>query len=166
MIETIAWVSALGGLLLGAFAALVPGFPGSAVALLGLVAFAGLTDFRIVTQEALVLAVLIALAGALAQVAAPVIASRAAGGTAGVATGAALGAVLGSLVPLPGASWIAAVLGAVLLGVLGAREGVIRTVRGILGATGGCFVAVAVDFVSVLGVGAVLALAEFAQRLG
>ena len=35
----------MGGLLLGGLASFVPGFPGCAVALLGLVAFAGLTDF-------------------------------------------------------------------------------------------------------------------------
>jgi uncharacterized protein YqgC (DUF456 family) len=165
MNETLAWVAGIGGLVLGGIAALVPGFPGSAVALLGLVAFAGLTDFQVLGREGLVLATLIALAGALAQILSPAIASRAAGGTAGAATGAALGAVVGTFVPIPGASLVAAVIGAVILGAIGFREGVIKAIRGVFGAAGGCFLAVAVDFVAVLGLGAVLALAAFFDRL-
>ena len=149
---------------MGGVSAFVPGFPGSAVALLGLVAFAGLTDFTIVTSEALILATLIALAGALGQVAAPVVSSRAAGGTAGVATGAALGAALGALIPLPGMSWGGALLGATLFGILGSREGVLKTVRGLIGTAGGCAVAVLADLVSVLGIAAVLAVADFAAQ--
>jgi len=160
--DVLAWLCAMGGLLLGGVSAFVPGFPGSAVALLGLVAFAGLTDFSIVTSEVLVLAALIALGGALGQVAAPVVASRAAGGTAGVATGAALGAALGALIPLPGMSWGGALVGATVLGILGSREGVLKTIRGLMGtAGGGCAVAVLTDLVSVLGIAAVLAIADF-----
>lgn len=165
MTETLAWVAAIVGLALGGLASLVPGFPGAAVALLGVLAFAAMTDFRVVTPEALVLATLIALAGAVAQVAAPAVASRAAGGTAGAATGAALGAATGAFLPLPGASWAFAVGFAVILGVLGSRQGVLRALRGMVGAAGGCVLSVAVDFVAVLGVGAVLALATFASRL-
>lgn len=163
--ETLAWIVALCGLLLGAVAAFVPGFPGSAVALLGVVSFAALTEFAVVTREALVLATLIALGGALTQLAAPVVTSRAAGGTAGAATGAAIGAALGSLVPVPGIAWLGAVIGAMGLGLLASREGIVRTARGIVGAVGGCAVAVAADFVAVMGVGAVLAVAAFAARL-
>jgi len=159
--EVLAWSCAIGGLVLGGVSAFVPGFPGSAVALLGLLAFAGLTDFSIVTSEALILATLIALAGALGQIAAPAVSSRAAGGTAGVATGAALGAALGALIPLPGASWGAGILGGLLLGIVGSREGFLKTIRGMIGTAGGCVVAVAVDLVSVLGIAAVLAVADF-----
>jgi uncharacterized protein YqgC (DUF456 family) len=160
--EVLAWLCAMGGLLLGGVSAFIPGFPGSAVALLGLVAFAGLTDFTVVTSEALVLATVIALGGALGQIVAPVVSSRAAGGTAGVATGAALGAALGALIPLPGASWGVAIVGATLLGIVGSREGFLKTIRGIVGtAGGGCAVAVLADLVSVLGIAAVLAVADF-----
>ncbi len=159
--EVLAWLCAMGGLLLGGVSAFVPGFPGSAVALLGLVAFAGLTDFSIVNSEALILATLIALAGAVGQIAAPMVASRAAGGTAGVATGAALGAALGALIPLPGASWGGALIGATVLGIVGSREGFLKTLRGLVGTAGGCAVAVGADLVSVLGIGAVLAVADF-----
>jgi len=159
--EVLAWTCAIGGLVLGGVSAFVPGFPGSAVALLGVLAFAGLTDFSIVTSEVLILAALIAGAGALGQIVAPAVASRAAGGTAGVATGAALGAALGALVPLPGASWGAALVGATILGIIGSREGVLATLRGWVGTAGGCVVAVAADLVSVLAIGAVLAVADF-----
>ena len=159
----LAWTCALGGLVLGGVASLVPGFPGCAVALLGVCAFAGMTEFRIVTREALVVAALLALGGAMAQLASPMIASRAAGGTAGAATGAALGAVVGAFLPFPGAPYFVSVLGAVILGLLTSREGVLRAIRGVVGAAGGCFVAVAVDFVAVLGIAAVLAIADFTR---
>jgi uncharacterized protein YqgC (DUF456 family) len=159
--EVLAWSCAIGGLVLGGVSAFIPGFPGSAVALLGLLAFAGLTDFSVVTSEALILATLIALAGFLGQIAAPAVSSRAAGGTAGVATGAALGAALGALVPLPGASWGGGLVGGLLLGIVGSREGVLKSLKGLVGTAGGCVVAVAADLVSVLGIAAVLALADF-----
>ena len=57
---TVAWVSAIAGLGLGAMASIIPGFPGSAVALLGLVCFAGLTNFTILTPDALILAAIVA----------------------------------------------------------------------------------------------------------
>lgn len=164
--EPLAWTCALAGLLLGCGAALVPGFPGSAVALLGVVAFAGLTDFEIVTAEVLVLAVCVAAVGVFGQLAGPVIASRAAGGTAGAATGAALGAAAGSLVPVPGAAWVGAMLCGALLGVAGYREGLRRWLRGVVGTAGGCVVGGLIDLMSVLGVGAVLAIADFVHRLG
>jgi len=162
----LAWVCALGGLALGGAAAFVPGFPGCAVALLGLVAFAGLTGFEILGQEALVVATLIALAGGVGQVVAPITASRAAGGTAGAATGAALGAVLGSFVPVPGFGILAAAVGAFAVGFLGTRQGVIRWLRGVVGAAGGCLVSVATDLVAVLALGAILAIADFVAGLG
>ena len=95
--ETLAWVCGIGGLVLGMLAALIPGFPGCAVALLGLVAFAGMHPGHSVTPEALLLGVVVTLAGALSQLAAPVVTSRAAGGAAGVATGAAVVGWLGAL---------------------------------------------------------------------
>ncbi len=157
----LAWTCAAAGVLMGGLGALVPGFPGSAVALLGVVAFAGLTDFVVVTPAALVVAALIAGAGAVAQLTAPVVASRAAGGAAGVATGAALGAALGALLPLPGLAWISAVGGAAVIGTIASREGIVRWLRGVVGAAGGCAVAVASDLVAVFGVAAVLAVADF-----
>lgn len=165
MNETLAWTVALAGITLGGAAALIPGFPGSAVALLGLVAFAGMTDFAVVDERALVVGALICVASAVAQVASPAIAGRAAGGTAGAATGAAVGGALGALVPLPGASFGAGLVGAVLLGVVFSREGVIKTVRGMVGAASGCALAVAVDLLAVLAIAAILALSEFATRL-
>ena len=159
--ETLAWTSAMGGLLLGGLASFVPGFPGCAVALLGLVAFAGLTDFEVVTGPALLVAAGITVAGAFGQVTGPVLAGRAAGGSAGVATGAALGAAFGALVPVPGAAWLGAVTGAVALGFVLSRGQWIAWVRGAVGTAGGCLVGWAADLVAVLAIGAVLGLAEF-----
>jgi hypothetical protein len=64
-------------------------------------------------------------------------------------------------VPLPGASWGGGLLGGLLLGILGSREGVLKSLKGLVGTAGGCVVAVAADLVSVLGIAAVLALADF-----
>ncbi len=165
MSTTLAWTAATGGLLLGGFAALIPGFPGCAVALLGLVAFAGLTDFAILGVGGLRLAAVVTAIGAIGQLVGPVAGNRAAGGTAGTATGAALGAALGAAIPIPGASWTAAVIGAVLLGVVTARQGVMRTVRGAVGTTSGCLVGAGVDFAAVAANGAILAVADFAARV-
>jgi len=159
--ETIAWLCASAGLVLGLGAVFVPGFPGSAVALLGLVAFAGLTGFEIVTREALVLATVIAAAGALGQVLGPALSSRALAGSAGAATGAAVGAALGTLVPIPGVAWGAALVGAILLGGSLSWKGVREWLRGVVGAAGGCCLSGVIDGVAVLGVGAVLGLADF-----
>lgn len=160
MVE-LAWLCAMAGVVLGGAAALVPGFPGSAVALLGLVAFAGLTDFRIVPPAALVLGAVIVVVSAVGQLAGPVVAGRAAGGTAGAATGAALGAALGAVIPVPGASWAAAVAGAVLIGVLSSRKQVVRWVRGVVGTAAGCLAGVLVDLLGVLAIAALLGLSDF-----
>jgi hypothetical protein len=56
---------------------------------------------------------------------------------------------------------VAGIVGAIALGLLASREGVLRTLRGIVGALGGCLLAVAVDFVAVLGIASILALASF-----
>jgi uncharacterized protein YqgC (DUF456 family) len=159
--ELLAWSAALGGLGLGAVASFVPGFPGCAIALLGLVAFAGLTEFRVVGPSALALAGLMTVVGAFGQVAAPVATGRAAGGTAGVATGAMLGAVAGAVVPLPASSWLGAVLGAALLGFFWSRGAFLRWLRGVVGTGGGCLYGIVLDLLAVLGVGAVLGLADF-----
>ena len=142
-------------------ASLIPGFPGSAVALLGLVCFAGLTDFAILTEEALVLATIFAVLGSVGQVAGPALGSRALGGASGVATGAAVGAAIGSLIPIPGLLWVGGVIGAATLGVLVTRKSVISYLKGIVGAVGGCFVSAGVDFVAVLAQAAILAIADF-----
>ena len=86
--ETLAWTAALAGLGLGGVLAVVPGFPGCAVSLLGVVAFAALTDFSRLPPEGLVVAAWITLFGALCQLAAPEWTSRAVGVAAGVETGA------------------------------------------------------------------------------
>jgi uncharacterized protein YqgC (DUF456 family) len=166
VIDSVAWACALGGLALGGLGVLVPGFPGCAVALLGLVAFAGLTDFAVVTHEALVLAAGFTLAGAAAQLAGPALASRAMAGTAGAATGAALGAALGTLVPVPGFAYGAAVLGALVLGVAGGWKGVAAWLRGVVGAAGGCCVSAAADGLAVLACGAVLGVADYLAAVG
>ena len=160
-----AWSCALAGLLLGGVASLIPGFPGCAVALLGLVAFAGLTDFLVVGPEALALATLLTVAGTAGQIAAPVAAGRALGGSAGAATGAALGTILGAFVPLPGVGWILAILGAATLGLVASRRALWAWARGVLGTTGGCAVAMMADATAVLGVGAVLAIADFVHTV-
>jgi uncharacterized protein YqgC (DUF456 family) len=162
---TLAWTCALAGLVLGGIAAVIPGFPGCAIALLGLVAFAGLTDFTIVTPGALAVATGIAIVGAGAQLTAPVVSARAAGGSAGAATGAAVGAILAVWIPVPGAAWAGAVIGAVLIGFLASRGAWIAWLRGVVGTAGGCLVAFAADGLAVLGIGAVLALADFYARL-
>ncbi len=165
MEQTLGYLVASAAFVLGGIAAFVPGFPGSAVALIGLVAFAGLTDFAIVNEYALLVGALICLGSTVAQIASPAVASRAAGGTAGAASGAAIGAVVGAFIPLPGASFGGGVLGAVLLGVLFSREGVVNALRGIGGAIGGCALAIAVDLLAVLGMAAILAVSVFAARL-
>lgn len=166
MNATLAWTAAIGGCLLGGFAALVPGFPGCAVALLGLVAFAGLTDFAIVGPHALELAAVVTAIGAVTQLAGPVAGNRAAGGTAGSATGAALGAALGASLPIPGASWTFALVGAVILGVLTARQGFTRALRGVVGTASGCLWGAAVDFAAVAAIAAILAVADYVARAG
>ncbi|MEQ1504797.1 MAG: hypothetical protein ABMB14_21350 [Myxococcota bacterium] len=161
----LAWTCAIGGLVLGGIASLVPGFPGCAVALLGLVAFASLTGFEIVDPVALLVATGITVVGAVAQLTGPVSASRAFGGSAGAATGAALGAAFGALIPAPGASWIAAIASAVVVGGLASRGALGGWVRGVLGTSGGCLVSVAADGLAVLGIGAVLGFADFLHAL-
>jgi uncharacterized protein YqgC (DUF456 family) len=165
MTEALAWACGLGGVVLGGAAVLVPGFPGCAVAFLGLVAFAGLTDFAIVTREALILAGGITLVGAVAQLAGPALASRALAGTAGAATGAVIGACVGVVIPVPGLGYGLAVLGAAIGGATASRRHVIAWLRGTVGAAGGCCVAAAVDALAVLGCAAVLAIADFANTV-
>lgn len=158
---SLAWTCAIGGLVLGGVAALVPGFPGCAVALLGLVAFASATDFTIVDPWALAVAAGITVAGALGQLAGPVAGARATGGTAGAATGAALGAIAGAVIPVPGAAWVGAVTGAATLGFLASRGSFVGWVKGVVGTAGGCAVGIVADLVAVLGIGGVLGLADF-----
>lgn len=158
--STAAWACALGGIGLGALVALVPGLPGGAVALLGLVAFAAMSDFVVVPESALVVAALVALAGWAGQILAPVSASRAVGGSAGAATGAAVGAALGSVVPLPFVAWGGAVIGALTLGLIGSRRKLLGWLRGVMGTTSGCGLSIAADLLAVLGVAAVLAVCD------
>ncbi len=145
---------------------MVPGFPGCAIALLGLVAFAGLTDFEVVGPSGLALAAGVVAVAAAAQLASPVTGNRAVEGSAGTATGAALGAALGALVPVPGASLTFAVLGALAVGILTVRSGFRDTVRGVLGTAGGCLAGAGVDFAATVAVGAILAVADFSATLG
>ncbi|HHO53158.1 MAG TPA: DUF456 family protein [Deltaproteobacteria bacterium] len=161
----LAWCCAVVGLALGALGALVPGFPGCAVALLGLVAFAAITGFSIVTQPALIVACGLTVAGMVGQIVAPISAGRALGGSAGAATGAALGALLGALIPLPGVSWLAAIVGACTLGLIASRGQLWGWIRGVIGTSGGCLVAVAADLLAVMGNAAVLALCDFLHAL-
>ena len=163
--ETIAWSCAIGGLLLGGLGALVPGFPGSAVALLGLVAFAALTGFEIVTREALVLATLIAGAGAVGQLLAPMVGSRLLGGTAGAATGAALGAAIGAIFPIPGMGWLLALVGALVLGLITQSRTWVQKFRGAIGVFSGCLVSLAADLVAVFSIGAILAISDFLRAI-
>ena len=158
---TVAWLSAISGLGLGAMASIIPGFPGSAVALLGLVCFAALTDFLILTPEALVLAAIIAAIGSVGQVAGPALGSRALGGAAGGATGAAIGAALGSLIPVPGFLWAGGVLGAAILGIAATRRSFLGWLRGIIGAAGGCLISALTDFLGVLLQAGILAIADY-----
>jgi uncharacterized protein YqgC (DUF456 family) len=162
---TLGYIVASAAFVLGGVAAFIPGFPGSAVALIGLVAFAGLTDFAVVNEYALLVGALVCIGSTLAQIASPAVASRAAGGTAGAASGAALGATIGALVPLPGAPFGLGLAGAVLLGLVFSREGVVRALRGMIGAASGCAVAVAVDLLAVLVIAGILAISVFAHRL-
>jgi uncharacterized protein YqgC (DUF456 family) len=157
----LAWGCALAGLVLGGIAAWVPGFPGCAIALLGLVAFAALTDFQIVTDSALVVGVVITTIGALGQLTSPVATSRALSGSAGAATGAALGAALGALVPIPGVSLLCALAGAIFLGLWWSRGELRAWLRGVTGAAGGCLLSVAIDGIAVLALGALLGFADF-----
>lgn len=165
MIETLAWTVALAAIGLGAVTALIPGFPGSVVALIGAIAFAALTEWRIVPPTALGVAALIALGGTVAQLAAPALLSRATGGTAGAATGAVLGAGIGALIPVPGMPYLTAVIGAALGGAVGGSERTLGRIRGAVGAASGCGLAVAADLCAVTGIASVLALCAFAARI-
>lgn len=163
--EWLAWTCAGAGLVLGGVGALVPGFPGCAVALLGLVAFAGLTDLRVVGPGALLLGACVVVVGSFGQLVGPVAGGRAAGGTAGAATGAALGAAAGAFVPLPGAAWVGAVAGAVVIGLLSSRRELAGWVRGVVGTAGGCLVGALADLTAVIAIGAILGLADFLASL-
>jgi len=165
-LEQLAWVTALSGFALGGLLSVVPGFPGCAVSLLGVVAFAGLTDFEVLPREALPLAAGVTLVGALAQVAAPAITSRALGGAAGSATGAALGACLGVMAPVPGLGWLLALVGAIVGGVVGHREGWRAWLRGWVGSAAGCATGTVIDLLATMGLGALLALADFLRAWG
>ena len=158
-----AWTCAVAGLLLGSLAVPIPGFPGCAVGLLGIVAYAALTDFAVVSPPALMVGVLFVVAGTVGQLVAPVGAGRALGGSAGAASGAAIGAATGSLIPLPGAAWAVAVAGALTLGLIASRRELWGWVRGVLGTASGCLLAVAADGLALLGVASVLAVSDFAQ---
>lgn len=155
-----AWTCAIAGIGLGGLVALVPGLPGGAVALLGLVAFAALGDFVVVPPSALLVAALLVVAGSVGQSLGPISAGRAFGGSAGAATGAALGAALGSAIPLPLAAWLFALLGALGLGLFSAHRSVVGWARGVMGTASGCAVAIAADALAVLGVAAVLAVCD------
>lgn len=163
MIETVAWACALGGIAMGGLIVVVPGIPGCVVAFLGLIAFAGLTDFQVLPREAVVLAAGVALVGALAQLVGPALTSRALAGTAGAATGALVGAAVGAFVPIPGAGFALAVVGAALIGGVAARHEVIAWMRGVVGASFGCCLAAAVDALAVLACAAILGSADFAR---
>lgn len=161
----LAWASALLGLGLGMGLALIPGVPGATVALLGLVAFAGLTGFDVVGEPQLLLAATVAVIAAVVQGLSPVFTSRAWGGSAGAATGAVVGAVVGSVVPLPGLGWLLSVAGALVLGVWGARHEPVAYGKGVSGAAVGCVSGAAVDAVGVLAIGGILAVSVFAAGL-
>jgi uncharacterized protein YqgC (DUF456 family) len=163
--EIAAWTCALGGMVLGGLLAPVPGFPGCAVAYLGLVAFAGLTDFRTLPVEALWIGLAGVVVATLVQLVAPAVTSRAAGGAAGAATGAALGATVGLLVPLPGAAWGASLLGAAVGGFALSRRGLVDLIRGLLGTAGGCLTGAVVDAVAILGLATLLAIGDFVSVL-
>jgi uncharacterized protein YqgC (DUF456 family) len=165
VIEMFAWTVALVSIGLGAITALIPGFPGSVIALIGAVAFASLTGWRIVPPDALGVAALIALGGTIAQLAAPALLSRATGGTAGAATGAVVGAGLGALIPVPGMPYLTAVLGAAVGGAVGGSERTLGRIRGVIGAASGCGLAVAADLCAVTGIASVLAVCAFAARI-
>ena len=162
---TLAWMCAIVGLGLGLALVPVPGLPGSAVALLGLVAFAALTEFEPVGKEALVIAAALAMTGAAGQLLGAPMAGRGLGGGGGAATGAALGAALGVFLPVPGAIMAVAICGAVAGAVLGGGP-LTERVRGVSGAAAGCVVAAAWDLLGVLGVGAVLAVADATRSVG
>lgn len=159
--EQLAWLTALSGFTLGGLLAVVPGFPGCAVSLLGVVAFAGLTDFAVLPREAMPVAAGLTLIGALAQVAAPAVTSSAVGGAAGAATGAALGASLGLMAPIPGLGWLFALAGAIVGAAIGQRPGWRAAVRGVVGSAAGCATGAVIDLLVTLALAAMLAVADF-----
>jgi len=163
--ELAAWTCALGGMLLGGLLAPVPGFPGCAVAYLGLVAFAALTDFCVLPVEGLWIGLSGVVVATMVQLLAPAVTSRAMGGAAGAATGAALGATVGLVVPLPGAGWLASLAGALVGGIALSRRGLVAHLRAVVGTAGGCLTGAVVDGVAILGLGALLAIADLARAL-
>ncbi len=163
--ELVAWTCAIGGMVLGGLLAPVPGFPGCAVAYLGLVAFAGLTDFGILPAEGLWIGLGGVMVATLVQLLAPAVTSRATGGAAGAATGAAVGATVGLVMPLPGAGWLASLVGALIGGVALSRKGLVEHLRALVGTAGGCLTGAVVDVVAILGLATLLAVADLAATL-
>ena len=147
-------------LLLALLAAFVPGFPGTAIALLGVVAYAELDGPGGVGHDAQTVSAMFALAGLVGQLAGPVLSVRAAGGPAGAATGAGLGAIIGALTLFPGAPWLLAVVGALLCAIVGSKGAPwLARVRAPVGATAGCLIAILSDLIAVLAIAGVLAVA-------
>ena len=57
-------------------------------------------------------------------------------------------------------------MGAALLGGALSYRGILAWIRGIVGAATGCLVAASFDALAVLGVGAILAIADFMRAVG
>lgn len=163
--EIAAWSCALGGMVLGGLLAPVPGFPGCAVAYLGVVAYAGLTDFRTLPVPALWIGLALVVVATLAQLVAPAVTSRATGGAAGAATGAALGATVGLIAPVPVVAWVASLLGALVGGFALSRRGFVDLLRGLVGTAGGCVTGAVVDGVAILGLASLVAIGDLAAVL-
>lgn len=151
--------------MLGGLLAPVPGFPGCAVAYLGVVAYAGLTDFRTLPIPALWIGLALVVVATLAQLVAPAVTSRATGGAAGAATGAALGATVGLIAPVPAVAWVASLAGALVGGFALSRRGIVDLVRGMVGTAGGCVTGAVIDGVAILALASLVAIGDLAAVL-
>jgi len=157
---TFGWILAIGGLGLGFGLALVPGMPGAVIALLGVASLAALSDWTVVTPEALLLATVLAAISGVVQAMAPAWGIRSVSTATGAATGAVVFGALGLLAPIPLVPMLLAAIGAVLGGIVGGGSFLSRlwVPLGVVPALG---IAVLADVVAVCAIGGVLGLGSF-----
>lgn len=146
-------------LLIGSVLAFVPGLPGALVAYAGLVVYAAMVPG--VPDGALAVGAAVAILGTVAQLAAPVVAARAVTSSVGAASGALAASIVASVVAAPlaiAAPWLVVAAGSAgaVLGALVRGPGVLPRVGALATGCVALAVAIGVDLLAVLAVGAVL----------
>ena len=67
------------------------------------------------------------------------------------------------LAPLPGAAWVASVLGATVGGFALSRRGGVAWLQGVAGSAGGCVTGAIIDVLAIFGLASLIALGDFAS---